>query len=351
MNEKIKIAVVFGGYGSESEVSCNSGLNCIFNLDVNKYEITPIRLMPNKSWKEYKYSDILVFKQFNTFCKISILEEFFQKINSIDYSFLSFFESRCKDFDVVLNTIHGEFGEDGAIQTILELFKIPQVGPSRLNATITMDKFLTGELLEINHINVPKTVLIQLKKNFLDQNEVNLITSSIRFPIVAKPNTDGSSSGLFFIKDLESLVKQQFPPVDYLFQEKISGLEFTVPAVRIGDYYKVFKSILVKLPSNINFDYQAKYLSTSTEEICPAPIEEKLEKRLRNITLKTNEILECKSATRTDLIYDPISDKIFVLEINTVPGMTKSSFLPKFSLENGYSFSELLNILIKNELR
>jgi D-alanine-D-alanine ligase len=357
MPNKITVAVLFGGIGSEEEVSCNSGINCILQLDQTKYDILPVRLLPNKTWLTYNQGDFQAFSSILGFMKLDVIDQILTKKPSTEFKFFEIFDpesqfNQTNQIDIFLNLIHGTFGEDGQLSTLLDQSNIPYIGPSAENACLTMNKYLTGQILANNRITTPKTVQINnLFTGTLSHNDLLEIHHKLEFPIVAKPNKEGSSAGLFFFDSIEQIKEFKFPTTEYLFQEKLIGDEFTVPVIYHNNSYQAFQSIALKLPENSNFDYDAKYTSSLTQEICPAPIDHELEQQLQQIAIQVNQILDCTGITRTDMMVNPQTGQITVLEINTIPGMTRSSFVPKFCHLYGYTFPELLDELIASKLK
>ena len=343
------IFVLFGGLGSEIEVSINSGINCCLNLDQQKYKIIPLKLNTDNSWDLFQIKDFRVFETQDSFLRQDFVENEL-KNKSQKFKFWELFNSKSSlrqilEPDFFLNLIHGEFGEDGQLQTLLKLTLIPFSGSSPEVMSLTMNKLWTQQILGTNEILTPKTVPINFedKNSKLNSEQLILITSILKFPLVAKPNSEGSSSGLYFVNNISELQDLEFMN-SYLFQERIIGTEFTVP-VFISSENITFPVVQIKATDD-NFDYDAKYLSSETQEICPAPITQELEDRLEKLALQCNLILGCQGITRTDMIYDPITDQIFVLEINTIPGMTKSSFIPKFCHLANLSLGELLDKIV-----
>ena len=348
------IFVLFGGLGSEIEVSINSGINCCLNLDQQKYKVVPLRLNTDKSWDLFQIKDFRVFGTQNGFLRKDFVEAEL-KNKSQKFEFWELFNNKSLlrqtlEPNFFLNLIHGEFGEDGQLQTLLKLTLIPFSGSSPEVMCLTMNKLWTQQILGTNEILTPKTVPINFedKNSKLNSEQIVLITSKLKFPLVAKPNSDGSSIGLYFINSISELKNLEFESCNYLFQDRIVGVEYSVP-VLVSTKNIVFSAIQIQATDN-NFDYNAKYLSSKTQEICPAPITQELEDRLEKLALQCNLILGCRGITRTDMIHDPITDQIFVLEINTIPGMTKSSLIPKFCHLTGFSLSELLDQMIESAL-
>ncbi|MGL5693456.1 MAG: D-alanine--D-alanine ligase [Peptostreptococcaceae bacterium] len=297
----MKIAVIMGGISSEREVSLNSG-NEVFNgLDRNKYEVVKII--------------------------IDSTEDVFTKItNDIDFAFLA---------------LHGKFGEDGRIQSILEAKNIPYSGCGPLSSGMCMDKNVTKKILK--HSNIPTA-------NWIVTNTCEKINydkiESFGYPVFIKPNSGGSSVATFCIhkkEDVKEAVRKVLEVDEYAMIEKyIPGGEYT-SFVLNGD---VYPTILIQSNSEF-FDYDSKYSDNgATEQV--VYLDDNLQNKINEISQKCWRIFYCKAYVRIDMI---IHDGVpYVLELNTLPGMTKNSLIPRSAAAAGLSFSDLLDKIIEFSL-
>lgn len=229
-----------------------------------------------------------------------------------------------RNIDVVLLALHGKGGEDGVIQGYLETLGIKYTGSGVLASAVGMDKRIFRAVMEANKILMPKLVT--------------------RAPAVVKPVNGGSSLGVSIAKNGEELERAIREAKKYddqvLVEEYIKGRELTC-GVLAG---KALPVIEIK-PKNEFFDYESKYTESGAEEVCPAKISESLRQRVQKISEKVFELIGAKGYGRVDLIVR--KNKIYVLEINTLPGMTALSLLPKEAAAIGISYSELLDRIIE----
>jgi len=244
--------------------------------------------------------------------------------------------------NIIFNALHGQFGEDGYIQTILESEKIPYTHSGVISSAIAMDKVLSKKIFIKNKILTPKFLLYSFNKNKKDL--VRLIEKKLKFPVVIKPINEGSSVNVFIcnkdnifkrLKNLEIYKK-------IIIEEFIPGRE--IQAAIIGE--KKLGAIELK-PKRKFYDYQAKYNpKAKTEHIIPIDLSQKKYNDLMNISMKVHNLIGCRGVTRSDFKY--YKDKFYLLEINTQPGMTKLSLVPEIAAFYGISFIKLIELILKD---
>lgn len=310
-----KVVILYGGPSSEHEVSIQSGKNVLNNIDKNKYDVFDVFIDKNKKFFINKNKIGLNEKDFSNFLKK-------EKI------------------DIVYPVLHGEYGEDGQIQKILEKIKIQFVGSSSKVSSIAIDKDKSNKIYQKNKILIPKSKIITSKNPKHD----------LLYPIIVKPIDEGSSVGLFKIEnEKEFKLKQKEIFKNHqkmLAQEFISGREFTCGVIDIKNKTKALPASEIVLTKTKSFDYKAKYTKGAVREITPANIEASLMKKIQNLALKSHKALGCKSISRTDIILNKINNKLYVLETNTLPGMTKTSFIPEQAKAIGINIKDLISILL-----
>ena len=244
--------------------------------------------------------------------------------------------------NIIFNALHGQFGEDGYIQTILESEKIPYTHSGVISSAIAMDKVLSKKIFIKNKILTPKFLLYSFNKTKKDL--VRLIEKKLKFPVVIKPINEGSSVNVFIcnknnifkrLKNLEIYKK-------IIIEEFIPGRE--IQAAIIGK--KKLGAIELK-PKRKFYDYQAKYNpKAKTEHIIPIDLSQKKYNDLMNISMKVHNLISCRGVTRSDFKY--YKDKFYLLEINTQPGMTKLSLVPEIAAFYGISFIKLIELILKD---
>jgi D-alanine-D-alanine ligase len=308
----INLALLYGGVSSEREVSLKSG-NEVFNaLDKTKYNI-------------FRY---------DTKTDIKKLVNDTEKI------------------DAALIILHGPFGEDGTIQGLLDLLNIPYQCAGVMGNAIAMNKLVSKKLYLQAGIPTPDYIALRSNKNI----DLNLIRTKLGFPespLVIKPVCAGSSVGMSIVKkekELSSAINKAFDHDDIvLIEAYIKGVELTCGV--LGNKEVKALPVIEIVPNDKYefFNYEAKYITGATNEICPARVDEKITKQVQELSIKAHETLFLKGYSRTDLILLDKGNKkeLFVLETNTIPGMTATSLYPQQAKVAGYSFSDLLDKLIE----
>ena len=243
--------------------------------------------------------------------------------------------------DCVFLALHGRFGEDGQIQELLENLNIPYTGSGVLASKLAMDKVSSHRIFQAYNLNVPKYAVVE--KSTYERHRLN--PGDFSFPVVVKPATQGSSVGLTMVNTPDDLGRAIELGLSFdekvLVEEFIKGREVTV---RILDQKAL--PIVEILPKKGIFDYEAKYQPGMTDYIVPAQLGEKLTLNLQKKALTAHKILGCFGCSRVDIILR--EDNVpFILEVNTIPGFTKTSLLPKAALASGIDFSRLCNNLLR----
>ncbi|MCB9495036.1 MAG: D-alanine--D-alanine ligase [Desulfobacteraceae bacterium] len=306
---KTKIALIYGGTSSEREVSI-AGKNAVFEaIDKQTYEV-------------YCYDSK------HDLAKLLV------NADTIDFAFI---------------VLHGENGEDGRIQGFLDLLKIPYQSSGVFTSALAMNKEKCKEFYRLN--NIPTARHIVFKKYGVETE--NEIISKIGLPVVIKPAIGGSSIALSIIEEQKDLKEAALKALDesefVMAEEYISGTELTC-AIIGNDEPEALPVIEIRPKEGHKFfDYVAKYTAGETDEICPAQIDDETALQAKKLCIKIHKALGCKGCSRTDLILK--EGKFYVLETNTIPGMTKNSLLPLAARTAGISFTELIDRLIKLSLK
>ena len=246
--------------------------------------------------------------------------------------------------DVIFNALHGRFGEDGFIQTILEGQKIKYTHSGALSSFLAMDKILSKEIFLKNNILTPKFIKFSFKDKLNLKILIKKINKKLNFPVVIKPMNEGSSVDVYicskknFLPNLKKLKKYR----EILIEKYIPGRE--IQAAILGNR----KLGIIELkPKRKFYDYKAKYSSNAkTEHIIPVKLKKKQIKNILNIAMKAHKLLGCKGVTRSDFKF--FKNKFYLLEINTQPGMTKLSLVPEIAAYKGINFLNLLEWILKD---
>jgi len=243
---------------------------------------------------------------------------------------------------IIFNALHGQFGEDGYIQSILETFEIPYTHSGVISSAIAMDKELSKKIFIQNKILTPKYISYSFDKS--KKELINVIKKILRFPVVIKPLNEGSSVNVFICskKDVFNKIKLLKSYKKIILEEFIPGREIQVAI--IGK--KKLGAIELK-PKRKFYDYQAKYNSNAqTKHLIPVNISKKDYKNLMNIAYKAHRLIKCSGVTRSDFKF--YNGKFYLLEINTQPGMTNLSLVPEIAAFYGISFIRLIELILKN---
>tara|TARA_B100001093_G_scaffold278107_1_gene265824 strand:- start:7377 stop:8291 length:915 start_codon:yes stop_codon:yes gene_type:complete len=243
---------------------------------------------------------------------------------------------------VIFNALHGQFGEDGYIQTILEGFKIPYTHSGVIASSIAMDKEISKKFFKKFRINTPKSILYSFDKK--NRDLIDLIDKKLKFPVVVKPKNEGSSVNVYICnkKNIIKILKKIRNYEQIMIEEFIPGREIQVAIM--GN--KKLGAIELK-PKRKFYDYEAKYnTKAKTKHIIPVKLKKRKLNEVLNLAFKAHKIIGCKGVTRSDFKY--FKDKFYLLEINTQPGMTRLSLVPEIASYRGISFINLIKWILKD---
>jgi D-alanine-D-alanine ligase len=244
--------------------------------------------------------------------------------------------------NVIFNALHGQFGEDGYIQTILEGFKIPYTHSGVIASSLAMDKALSKKIFIQNQINTPKYIKYSYEENNFDL--IKKIEKKLKFPVVVKPINEGSSVNVFICtkKNISKILSSMKIYKEIMIEEFIGGREIQV-AIMGG---KKLGAIELK-PKRKFYDYKAKYSANAkTEHIIPVKLPKNKLNEIMDLSLKAHKIIGCKGVTRSDFKF--YKNKFYLLEINTQPGMTRLSLVPEIAKYKGISFIKLIEWILKD---
>ena len=246
--------------------------------------------------------------------------------------------------DLVLNLLHGRYGEDGYIQSILESEKVKYTHSGVLSSSLAIDKEISKKLFVKNKILTPRFIKFTFKSNLNLKTLINKISKKLKFPVVLKPINEGSSVGVYisnkknFIKNLLKLEKFK----EILIEKYIPGRE--IQAAILGNKKL---GIIELIPKRKFYDYKAKYsASAKTEHIIPVKMSVKNFNKINSIAMKAHKLLKCRGVSRSDFRF--YNDKFYLLELNTQPGMTALSLVPEIAKYNNISFIQLIEKIIKD---
>jgi len=335
-----------GGPSSEHEVSLATGGNVLENLDRIKYRPVAIKLSKDKKW--------------------------FVNGRLTDMS------KAFKGCDLVFNALHGTFGEDGRVQALMEYYGARYTGSGITASALAMDKLRSREIFKLAGFCVPKTLKIKKGENY--QARLNLfITKIAKLPVVVKPCSNGSSVGVKIVSDEGKLIKaiDETFKLDkkVLIEEFIKGREVTCgvldPALQradassekdhslsdgagnsltltVGGATALPVTEIIPVKGHKFFNYDAKYKTGHCQEITPAQIDEATYTKVQEVAVRAHQLLGCRGYSRTDMSLK--NDSVYVLETNTLPGLTTNSLIPQAAKAAGLTFSQLLDKIIASSL-
>lgn len=343
---KKRLGVIFGGTSTEHEVSIVSGTSVIKNLNKEKYEIYPIYIDKAGEWFE--------FKSENKTYKVGDEIVGTKKIENV-WNYL-------KTMDILFPVLHGLQGEDGTIQGMFELLKIPYVGTRVLGSSVCMDKVYSKIIFEKAKLNQAKYVYIRkYNENYIYVNEdfteeildiektTNKIIEKIKFPMFIKPSNSGSSVGISKASNKEELISAINKAGNFdkkiLVEEGINGRE--IECAVLGNE-EVKASVLGEiLPAEAFYSFSAKYQNTDSKTVAEPDLPEELTKEVQKLAIKAYKAADCKGLSRVDFFVDEKTKRIYINEINTLPGFTEISMYPKLWEKSGLTYTELLDKLIE----
>jgi len=322
-NSKIKIGVIMGGPSSEHEVSLATGENILKNLDQRLFEPVKIRILRDgKVWFAGRYAKLE------------------KAVKSVDLCFLA---------------THGEFGEDGRLQAVLESYGVPYTGSGVLASALALNKAKSRQFFSVSGLKAPKTLFVKEDENFKSQLKF-FINKLVKMPVVVKPCSRGSSVGVSVVKRRNQLNKAlqkafRYDP-EVLIEEYIAGREFTCGVIekKANGATEVTALPVTEIIPNQEhdfFDYEAKYMAGASQEIVPAQISEHLAKEIQEAAVRAHSVLGCKDYSRSDFLVK--KGKVYILELNTLPGLTENSLIPKALKTAGWSIRRFLsNVCFRN---
>ncbi len=345
---KIKVCVLFGGKSGEHEVSVNSAASVISSLDQSKYEVIPVAISREGRWlspgKSLHYLAARAKKEFSLSISKNEAEADVQRSLVIS-------GAGSPPVDVVFPVMHGPYGEDGTLQGFLELAGVPFVGSDTLASALAMDKLMAKKIFIAEKISTAPYWVFS--KRGTDAEVYAKQIRNVTFPCVVKPMNSGSSVGVAIIKkkrDLQAAIEAALRADrkgEALVEKFISGREITVPVLS-----EEALPVIEIRPKKKGawFDYEVKYNSDLVDEIVPAPFSAAITRKAQDLALRAHRALKCRHISRTDMILEAKTNRLYVLETNTMPGMTSASLFPKSAKAAGISFPELLDRLIRMAL-
>lgn len=297
----LKVGVLMGGTSSEREISLRSGNSVCENINKDKYDVVPIVIDSN--------------------------EDVITKTKGMDFAFLA---------------LHGKFGEDGVVQGMLEGLSIPYSGCNVLSSSLCMDKDMTKKILRYEGINTADWTMVSSESE-IDYNKIN----EIGYPVFVKPNSGGSSFATTLIKEEKDIKDAVLEALKYdsevMIEKYVKGYEISCPVID-GEMLP----IVAIEPSGEFFDFTSKYTDGGAKEFV-VEFEKDMQEKIEKMVVDTFKALKCNVYSRVDIIIS--EGELYVLEVNTLPGMTSNSLFPKSAAHIGISYSDLVDIFIEKSMK
>jgi len=307
----MKIAVLYGGVSGEREVSLSSGKGIMEALRKNGHDVTGIDFNP-KNLEAVLHLDV----------------------------------------DLVFIGLHGKYGEDGCVQGLLDMLDIPYVGSGVLASALAMSKSKAKQSFEAAGIPTAKSEMFSLLKDTDITAAIQSIQANWQTPFVIKPNREGSTLGLTIVRDLndiEAAVKYAAKSdSEILVEDFIAGLELTVPVLGEMGQERALPVIEI-VPKNGFYDYESKYAPGGSEHIVPARIDADLAAAIQAFAVKAHQALGCRTYSRVDFLLTEAGNP-YILEVNTLPGMTPTSLFPDAAKAEGITYEEMIETFVQLSL-
>lgn len=341
--KKIKVGCLFGGCSSEYSVSLVSASSVIRNIDEDKYEIIKIGI--TKDGDFYLYSGSIDDIENDKWFRKDTCRKITFSCNRSDHGFIIMDTNELVRVDILFPVLHGRNGEDGRLQGLFELCKIPFVGCDMSASLLCMDKYIAHTLVEHYGIKVPKSYLFT---KYDSKEHIKKTINDLKYPIFVKPLKAGSSFGITKVLDSDSLDKAISCAFSYdssiIIEEGIDGFE--VGCAILGNNELVIGEVDEICLQDGFFDYEEKYTLKTSKIILPAEVSSLEREKIKEVALKIYKILGCSGFARVDMFYTK-DKKIVFNEVNTIPGCTSHSRYPSMLKQVGYEFKDVINRLIE----
>jgi D-alanine-D-alanine ligase len=343
--KRLRVGVLFGGRSGEHEVSLASAASVLRGLDPDKYEAVPIGISKEGHWLIGAGAQKLLPEVLRTGQRVTM------SADPTDAALVRLDGSGGgQRIDVVFPVMHGTFGEDGTIQGLLDLAGLPFVGAGVLGSAIGMDKDVAKRLLQVAKIPVVPWITVQRADWERDPQEIqDAIERKFEYPMFVKPATLGSSVGMTKVHSRSELAPALNLAAEFamkiLVERAMVAREIEVSVLGNSDPKASIPGEIV--PHREFYDYAAKYLEEGTQLLIPAKLKPAQVKKIQNIAIDAFRALELSGMARVDFFLEKKGGKIFLNEVNTIPGFTSISMYPKLWEASGIPFRELIDKLIE----
>jgi len=350
-NLKVNLGVIFGGRSGEHEVSLMSASSVLNVLDREKYDVTCIAIDKQGIWwSGENVLEALHEGSTDTLDRVFLLPEpgkntLYKRMQAGSQEQIT----PIVDLDVVFPILHGTFGEDGTLQGFFEMADIAYVGAGVLGSSVGMDKAIFKDVMRSNNIPVVNWITFTRKEI---EEDIDFVIKKCEelapYPLFVKPANLGSSVGISKVKNHSDLVEGLMEAAQYdrrILVEK--GLDAREIEVSVLGNESCRASIAGEIkPADECYSYNAKYINDNSELFIPADIPEEIAKKIHDIAIQAYKAIDCAGLTRVDFLLENITNRIFLNEVNTIPGFTSISMYPKLWEHSGLPYSDLIDQLI-----
>jgi D-alanine-D-alanine ligase len=353
MGKKIRVGIIFGGRSGEHEVSLRSARSVMDAIDKDRYDVLPIGITKEGQWVAGGDPMKALASGGEDTTPAALLGEPGQRtIRAIepvpDGSVVSLRD--IATVDVIFPVLHGPYGEDGTIQGLLELADVPYVGAGVVGSAVGMDKAIFKSVMRAHNIPVLPFILVLRSAWEADPDAVVAgVEGGLRYPVFVKPANLGSSVGISKADDRAALVEALNDAARYdrrlLVEQGIVGREIEVSVLGNDDPIASVPGEVV--PGDEFYTYEDKYIHDDAELLIPAPIDEDLAEKARDLAVRAYRAIDCAGLARCDFLLDRKTGELWVNEVNTIPGFTSISMYPKLWEASGVPYPELIDRLIR----
>jgi D-alanine-D-alanine ligase len=354
--KKIKVGLLFGGKSGEHEVSVVSARSVAAVMDKNKYEIIPIHITKAGQWLGSPASHKVLGTDYEALLKA---QSSGQKKSTLpvlakvseQFQFAENFSPNAaqRKIDVVFPVLHGTNGEDGTLQGLLEMMNVPYVGSGVLASALAMDKAMAKVHFQAAGLNVGKYLVVMRHAWEADEKKtIATIEKEIKYPAFVKPANSGSSVGISKAHDRAELVQAMRLAALYdhklLIEAAIDARELEVAV--LGNDEPIASVVGEVTPSNEFYDFEAKYVKGDSKIQIPAELPKALAEKVRALAIVAYKSIDCEGMSRVDFFLERKTGKVFINEINSIPGFTSISMYPKMFAASGLAYDKLIDKLI-----
>ncbi|MED4754184.1 D-alanine--D-alanine ligase [Brevibacillus choshinensis] len=354
-NEKIRLGIIYGGKSSEHEVSLRTALSIMKAVDANRYEVTPIYVQLDGSWVKGDAIAGQLPERIDALRLSSGSPDENTEISSTGRQMVpsskpaSLF-SIGQQVDVIFPVVHGPNGEDGTIQGMLELANLPYVGAGVMASAVGMDKWMMKTVFA--QTGLPQVKYVGLLRSQWENNRegtMDRIEHELGYPCFVKPANMGSSVGVNKAKNREELATALHVAAKFdrrlIVEEFVSARELEIGV--LGNEEMLTSVVGEIIAAKEFYDYEAKYKGAGTELAIPAMVPEHVSEQIADVAKKAFQALDGSGLSRVDFFWDEKNDKLYINEVNTMPGFTPFSMYPMLFQAAGVSYSELIDRLVQ----